>query len=192
MKYLSIDIETTGLDSEEHSVIEFAAVLEDTNNILPLEELPSFSCLVEHHTYKGTPYALAMHKEIFTELALSSDKRTRLVVKHYQLAEIFHKWLSDNGLAGLTIGPIKIIVAGKNFGTFDTLFLENLPNWDKYVIILQRILDPAILFWEPFTDEALPNLSECKKRAGLSSSYVAHTAKEDALDVIEVLRTKYK
>ena len=35
MRYISIDLETTGLDSENNQIIEFGAVLEDTNNILP-------------------------------------------------------------------------------------------------------------------------------------------------------------
>lgn len=36
MKYVSIDIETTGLNPEVHQVIELAAVLEDTENLRPI------------------------------------------------------------------------------------------------------------------------------------------------------------
>jgi hypothetical protein len=43
MKYVSIDIETGGLDAR-YSLLEFAAVVEDTADQLPLEELPTFHC----------------------------------------------------------------------------------------------------------------------------------------------------
>lgn len=191
MRYISIDIETLGLDPLNHSTIQFGAVLEDTENVLPLADLPRFECLVSHHNYVGTPYAMAMHHELFVELA-KGDKSTKLIVSHFRLAEQFHDWLKSHGFLEKGNGTIQINVAGKNFATFDKLFLEQLPNWHKNIVITQRILDPAILYWDAFTDDKLPNLEECKKRAGLSTTTVAHTAVEDALDVIELLRLKYK
>ena len=58
MKYVSIDIETTGLDPETCQILQVGAVIEDTQNLLPLEELPKFNCIVEHPAYTGSPYAL--------------------------------------------------------------------------------------------------------------------------------------
>lgn len=190
MRYISIDIETLGLDPLSHSTIQFGAVIEDTKNILPLNELPRFECLISHRDYHGTPFAMAMHHELFKELA-QGKLSTKLIVEHSKVAEEFAKFLKDNSVEK-NGGCYKINVAGKNFATFDKLFLEQLPDWKKHIQITQRILDPAILFWDPLTDETLPNLEECKRRAGLSTTKVAHTAVEDALDVIELLRTKYK
>ena len=51
MKYVSIDIETTGLDPETCQTIQIGAGIEDTNNPLPIEDLPRFKCLVEHPQY---------------------------------------------------------------------------------------------------------------------------------------------
>ena len=42
MKYISIDIETTGLDPENCQILSIGAVIEDTLNQLPFEELPTF------------------------------------------------------------------------------------------------------------------------------------------------------
>ena len=41
MKYISIDIETTGLDRDLCQVLSIGAVIEDTNNIKPLEFEPT-------------------------------------------------------------------------------------------------------------------------------------------------------
>jgi DNA polymerase III epsilon subunit-like protein len=61
---------------------------------------------------------------------------------------------------------VHITCAGKNFGTFDKLFLEKLPRWKQVFRIRQRILDPSVLFVDWKNDESLPGLSDCKKRAG--------------------------
>jgi hypothetical protein len=89
-----------------------------------------------------------------------------------------------------SIKPILINVAGKNFGTFDKLFLEKLPWWKKLIQPKQRIIDPAILCCDWNNDEALPSLKQCKDRLGITGE-VAHNALEDAWDVIQVLRKYY-
>jgi hypothetical protein len=86
--------------------------------------------------------------------------------------------------------PITINVAGKNFGTFDKLFLQQLPWWQKLIRVRQRILDPGILFVDWKNDESIPSLFTCKERAGVEG-IVTHNALEDAWDVIELLRKKY-
>jgi hypothetical protein len=86
--------------------------------------------------------------------------------------------------------PITLNVAGKNFGTFDKLFLQELPWWKKLIRTRQRVLDPAILMVDWKKDTSLPNLTTCKERAGIEG-VVTHNALEDAWDVIEVLRKFY-
>lgn len=80
--------------------------------------------------------------------------------------------------------------AGKNFATFDKLFLEKLPRWKQVFKIRQRIIDPTILFTDWDEDESLPSLSVCKERAGFNN-VVSHNALEDSWDVVELLRTQY-
>lgn len=91
-----------------------------------------------------------------------------------------------NGL----VKPIKINAAGKNFGTFDKLFLQELPWWKKLIITRQRIVDPAILCCKFDEDDTLPSLNQCKERLGIHGD-VTHNALEDAWDVIQVLRNFY-
>ena len=91
---------------------------------------------------------------------------------------------------GSNTKPILINVAGKNFGTFDKLFLEKLPWWKKLIQPKQRIIDPAILACQWDKDDYLPSLNECKKRLDITGE-VSHNALEDAWDVIQILRKFY-
>lgn len=83
-----------------------------------------------------------------------------------------------------------LTVAGKNFATFDKLFLEKLPRWNQVFKIRQRIIDPTILFTDWKNDESLPGLITCKERAKIGGE-VTHNAIEDAWDVVELMRTQY-
>ena len=91
---------------------------------------------------------------------------------------------------GTKMKPLLINVAGKNFGTFDHVFLKKLPWWQKLIIAKQRIIDPAVLCCDWKNDEELPSLSVCKSRVGVDGK-VSHNALEDAWDVIQVLRDSY-
>ncbi len=193
MIYISIDTETGGLDWDNHSLLEFGAIIEDTKKQLSFDEIPKFSVLLEHpgDKYVGSSFALAMHHEIFKELSSPPNKRTMNVIPFNKLGLMFYSWLKENSKYDFSkTGPVKIVVAGKNFGTFDKRFLDNNPDFNKYIRIDSRIVDPAILYYNDEVDENLPNLSECKKRAGLSKITVDHRAINDAWDVIEVLRGK--
>jgi hypothetical protein len=130
-----------------------------------------------------------------------------------QIVEGFYRWLYDNGMVELDPNflnqmvtrdengkiypmitsktkPVTINVAGKNFASFDKHFIERLPRWKQLIKMRNRILDPAILFVDWKSDEALPGLNLCKERSKIEGE-VTHNALEDAIDVVSVLRTKY-
>jgi oligoribonuclease len=228
MKYVSIDIETTGLDPINHKTLSIGAIIEDTNNPLPFEELPKFHVAILHNELVGSPFAINMNKDLIETIvqyqtANSQDEKNDLVqmtgmqfMSIDKVVESFFYFLYDNGLAksdnplfpmvsetikvinGKTypiLGPNtkteSITVAGKNFGTSDKLFLENLPNWKRHIRTKNRIIDPSILFVDWENDNCLPSLNECKQRAGIAGE-VTHNALEDAWDVIQTLRKTYK
>lgn len=196
MKYVSIDLETTGLDPGIHQIVEFAAVQDDLQNPqIPVDELPSIQILIYHPNYIVSPFVTRMHKDIWemvadinpSELALAIAEYSHLgkypadkVGEHYvttmeHLSTIFLDWLGTSD---------KITVAGKNFATFDKLFLPEAI--DKR--IRQRVADPGILYLEP-GDQVIPNTDECLKRAGISKT-TSHRALADARDVCRLLRNK--
>jgi oligoribonuclease len=211
MKYISIDIETTGLNPEKHKVLSFGAIMEDTNNILPYEELPKFHVYIDHYELVGSAYALAMNCEILE--VISGRKESDIeVIKPDELAPLFFDWLWKNHMRydkpldiasnvrfvdgesypmiNVKTKPIHVTVAGKNFGTFDKPFLEKMPWWQKLIRIRQRVIDPAILFTDWENDITLPNLETCKERSHFEK-FVTHDALDDAWDVIRLCRVIY-
>jgi oligoribonuclease (3'-5' exoribonuclease) len=222
MIYVSIDIETSGLDHEKHKVLSIGAIIEDTEKKLPYEECPKFNAIVLQNEIIGSPRAITMNKEIISMIGdyLEGDDESRQNLQTHSdysfyesddVVKQFYYWLETNGLGyGLmnsghygksqdgkwlplinsATKPITLNVAGKNFGTFDKLFLQELPWWQKLIRTRQRVLDPAILMVDWKSDKSLPNLTQCKERAGVSG-IVTHNALEDAWDVIEVLRKFY-
>jgi hypothetical protein len=65
--------------------------------------------------------------------------------------------------------------------------LEKVKDW-KNVSFLHRVLDPAILYYQP-GDMTLPDSKRCMERAGLAGE-VAHTALQDAEMVVRLIRHK--
>lgn len=222
MRYISIDIETTGLDPEKNKVISVAAIIEDTENKLPFDQCPKFNVAILQNELIGSARAITINKQLISEIADYQDANieTRKVidseseykfVREDDVAKEFYWWLDENGFGfgfdnsggyGIVVDgktkpaingttkPITINVAGKNFSTFDMLFLKQLPWWQKLIKIRQRVLDPSILVVDWKNDTSLPNLKQCKERTGIEG-IVTHNALEDAWDVIEVMRKFY-
>lgn len=218
MIYVSIDIETSGLDPVKNSVLSIGAIIEDTEKKLPWNEIPKFDAIVLQNEIVGSPRALTMNKKLIENIGdwLEGDtmKKAELSVQTQSefwekedVVKAFYTFLWNNGFSTLDspsmhvdgklkpiidsrTKPITINVAGKNFGTFDKLFLQELPWWQKLIRTRQRVLDPAILYCDWKNDTALPSLTACKERAGIYG-LVTHNALEDAWDVIEVLRKFY-
>jgi len=213
MKYLSIDIETSGLDPENNQILSIGAIIEDTENRLPFDEIPKFHVCILTDQLTGSPFALDMNRELIESMvhyqtAEDQDEKNDLVnmtgmqfLQRDNVVESFYDFLFRNGVVenvdfpinpGLSskMKPVTINVAGKNFGTFDKLFLERLPRWKQAIRIRQRIIDPSILFIDWKADNAMPSLNTCKVRAKIGG-IVTHNAIEDAWDVIQLLRTQY-
>lgn len=224
MKYLSIDIETTGLNPEKHQILSIGVIVEDTARKLPFELLPKFHCAVVSDEITGGLFALNMNKDLIgliNKWNISSDEEKEKIerdcgmifckedevvehlfnflFKNYKFSDLPTRLANDTtrllpreafSVVKTTGAKINLNVAGKNFATFDKLFLERLPRWKQVFNIHQRILDPAIFFTDWQVDERLPNLSTCKQRAGLSD-IITHNAVEDAFDVVQLLRTQY-
>jgi len=185
MRYVSIDIETTGLDPQENDIIEFGAVLDDLSSSTPIKMLPRFHCYFVRPFYNGSPFALSMHPKIFRRIADRESGYT--YISATKLGHRFQNFLLKNGYKK-DHDKICITAAGKNFGAFDLQFLKFKTDFLKHVEVRHRILDPAVLYLER-GDAVIPGTSECKSRANLEKN-VAHTAIEDAIDVIKLLRCK--
>lgn len=190
MIYVSIDLETTGLDPEENQILEFGAVIEDTSKCLPYDELPKFQVYIDNgDLIKGNAFALQMNHAILKRIATFEDGYT--YIDPEDLGDFFAHFLEENGFKRNTdTEKFHINVAGKNFGAFDLQFLNNNFNFNEDIKISHRIIDPAMLYVDWSADKSIPNLLQCKERAGVAGE-VTHNAVDDAIDVIKVLRPFY-
>jgi oligoribonuclease len=190
MRYVSIDLETTGTRPDRHQIIEFGAVIENTNQATDLQNLPRFKRIVKHAEYTGQAFAFNLNARIFQELVKPTGAAT--VCQAQELAIEFKDFLINNGFEPEENGRIYIQAAGKNFASFDLLFLNQLPNWRDHIRISHKILDPVMYYVDYDADESLPSLEECKRRAGFEDPTVTHDALDDALDVVRLLRQHYR
>ena len=211
MKYVSIDLETTGLNPDNIyddvgnilspgcQILEFGAVLEDTNNIIPIDQLPFYHAYITqpNDIISGSVFAIHMNVGIIEKIKnkkILEDKFNFVGID--DLAQSFLFWLSKHGFEIKTSsnGGYKysetITVAGKNFSGFDKMFLNKVPNFNKFIKIRHRVIDPSIFFIDWKKDNAPPSLDDCKIRAGIDG-VVSHLAVDDAKDVIKLLRKSY-
>lgn len=184
MKLLSIDIETTGLDHEHCQILEIGAVLFDPAPI-PGKSDPwkFFECLVKHDRYVCEPFAAQLNCEIFKEL--SGVKKTHIPIYSKGMASAkFSLWLQS---LGVNNDGNTVTVVGKNYSSFDSRFLEKLPNW-SFMPFERRVLDLGSLFFQP-GDQKIKDLKGCLEKVGVSVE-IGHRALQDAQDVATAI-TRY-
>lgn len=181
--YVSIDIETTGLNPSICQILEIGAVFE--NWAAPVHELNVFNCYVKNVPVIGEPYALSMpHNEEILRTIATGDTDIPIMLPH-QVSHALRVWLAND--CGCRPGE-RFTPAGKNFGSFDLQFLKNLPGWSDHVKLRHRVIDPGMLYWEP-GDLTVPDMKTCMGRAG-REGVVTHNAVEDAREVIRLIRFK--
>lgn len=192
MKYVSLDLETTGLDSNLHQIIEIACVIDDLRKPVDIESLGSgnrahgFSTLVVHENYNFSHWAMKTHLKngLINELLTRVGQAGQMGPS--QAGGWLIQFLTSHSLYEAIQGK-RPTVAGKNFARFDAPFLLKLhgfsigQEWWHH-----RSLDVGSLYAKA-TDTELPSTEECLKRAGLKSGG-NHRAMDDALDVVRLVR----
>lgn len=180
MKYVSLDIETTCLRPSPDHILMVSMVVEDTLADTPVEELPHFTAFVNLPHVSGDVYALAMNGWILEIIAGRTDGQ-------YPVLGFNETWAEAHRFLTVHFGPTaRITAAGKNVAGFDLPFLPR----DLRDRFRHRVIDPGSLFLNFREDKAPPDLLTCLTRAGIDKP-VAHDAREDAMDVIRLLRTRY-
>lgn len=188
MKYVSVDVETSGVKWWKGcQVLSLGAVIDDMSS--PVSMLPRYHALVAWDDIYGEPFALGMNAEIIKKIADKKCKEKK--VKPEDLGRDFAAFLVDNGYKKTynpSIGEevVSIVVGGKNFGSFDRMFLMNHPEFDKSVSFVARVYDPCSM-WHELDDERPPDLATCLSRAGIEKT-VTHDALDDAIDVVQCIR----
>ena len=113
MKYISIDVETTGLDPENCQILSIGAVIEDTHLPIPFEDLPKFHAVIKRENVSGSIFALNMNRDLIQAMKDHSEARTdeakKLVEKSFgakfyhedEVVEALYQFCYRNGLVDL-------------------------------------------------------------------------------------------
>ena len=84
MVYVSIDIETTGL-GENTQTLSIGLVVEDTNNLIPFEELPKLEIAIIHERLEGEIFALNMNRDLISDILSYKIAKTALERKDIEV-----------------------------------------------------------------------------------------------------------
>jgi DNA polymerase III epsilon subunit-like protein len=158
MKYVSIDLETTGLEKDRYQILSFGAIIEDTEKKLPFSEIPKFHAAILHNELSGSPFALNMNKKIIEAIvryqtAENQDEKNDLVKStgmefchEDQVVERFYRWLYDNGMVELDPnylnqmvtrdenGKIYPMITSKTKPVIINVAGKNFASFDKHFI----------------------------------------------------------
>jgi oligoribonuclease (3'-5' exoribonuclease) len=187
--YISLDIETAGLDIDS-TILEIGLVL-DSGDGTPLESLQT---LRAHPAFdyieKANPVALNINRDLLAELAKNPGQPIKQIFP--QIEAVFERagdlafsWDEANSKAKPSR---RVQVAGKNVASFDLPRLRHqFPCLDRLFnkTLQHRTLDVGSMYasrfgYTPSLQEILDLISDNKT--------VAHTAVEDALDVVRAIR----
>lgn len=187
MNVLHLDIETTGLDFDRHQIVEIGMVYDTFDR--PINELSTFQFYVKHETYVIDPFCLKMHAQRWADIEKNG-------VKCGEVGDLIVKWLQTLNLTWTfeddkTKSKTTLNLCGKNVAGFDYQFLRIAGIWNNLrrngYHVRHRMLDIGSMYGKS-TDDCLPDLSECCKRAGFSDTNVQHNAIDDCMMTVKLLR----
>ncbi len=203
MKFMSLDIETTGLNPLADPVLEVGAIAVDTNT--KPSSWPTFHVVINHRRIQGDIYAINLNARLFEIIKEYQEDPNGSEIEVIKPEDFLQKFLQFVKKAGYKSKNehYTLTLAGKNVMNFDVPFLQEHMN--KYcntnfgaiadtdtgdpIRFRKRAIDPALLYVNFMTDENLPSMSDCKKRAFLPE-VVTHNALEDAWDVVYLVLAK--
>ena len=76
MKYVSIDLETTGLNAEKYQILTFSGILENTEKKLSLEQCPKINIYILRDEIIGSPFAINMNSRIIASISRYQNLKT--------------------------------------------------------------------------------------------------------------------
>lgn len=175
-KYLSIDIETSGTNSATDQILEIAAVVETGDWSVPVAELPHFRTAVLHDPIVGDAEAILMNARLIHEMCADPPPpNIRNALLQFRVFVEAH----------FPVGE-RVTIAGKNYNSFDAKFLTRHEAFPA-AFFRHRVIDAGNLWFDPATDDKIPDTATCLARAGLPVE-VNHDALADARAVVELVR----
>lgn len=196
--YLSVDIETTGLNRQKSEVLELGLVA-DLGIGRSVADLPKYNLVLDNPFYEySEPFAMNMNARLIAAQVNHEVVKTKpseafeIVInltKHIAKASL--DW--DNNNPNVQWKAEKIQIAGKNASVFDVPVLNQyfirkgidpkfLEEWQKYC--MHRFIDVGNLYARYFG--YVPDMNQVNHITGRGP--VRHQAMEDAIDNVFAVR----
>lgn len=134
MIYVSIDIETTGLNPETCQILSIGLAVEDTSCVAPIEKIPTLEIGILRERIEGEIYAINLNRELISDIlrykkAKSDEEREmicqqtkRIYLKEDEVVVAIFRFLYDNRALELDnedffLG-LREVVNGKSYPAF--------------------------------------------------------------------------
>lgn len=171
MKIFSIDLETTGLNTKSDQILQIGCVYFDTNE--PFDRREKRGWIIKWERICGHPRALTMNRDLIRTIDQQPDQCYYYAHAMNELTTFIRSKFDHD------IPKVKFMAAGKNFASFDNMFL----SWPEICKPHHRTLDPGSMY--VYKSDCLPpTLEQCCQRAGvIYDKTKAHDAVYDA-DVV--------
>jgi len=198
MHIISLDLETTGLDTEKSHVLHIGAVFEDTEakELLPIDQLPSFEAIIDIHEYThAEPMAMVLnaplieavekHKRNSKEATNTAGFESKIKYKDreawfYNTEEAW--WRLFDWIMKISPYSDETVLAGKNISKFDYQFM---PQRCRVLFHYRHLELGSAIMGSEYGDWTRKNLPGFTK---FSENDHAHDALIDAQANIRVLR----
>lgn len=195
--YVSLNIETTGIDPDTCDVLSLAAVLDTGEGTV--DDLPFIHMRLLHEKVQGDveTFSWESHRALLKDIHEGErtpaeypiDAQWDGNVRPTSMVKTFHWWLAEHhpewDSSGLVPQMTPITLAGKNVRGFDVSFLDAHFGFSEATPIHHRAIDLGSVYWTP--EGGVPSTKECAERAGLDYEY-RHDALYNARFVVRALR----
>lgn len=194
IRIVSVDIETSGFHPRQNNVLEVAAIVgsldkADAANL----RFAHFHCFLQHEQVVWDPSTLDFHRrngwfeyrdEMIKHNNVPMLNDDAFITKFGMFLAEYDCWDQSNSDPKLRYSATAV---GKNFGSFDLQFLENIYGFRKCKFFRHRAIDLGNLLWLPKVDgNVLPSSEVCAKLID-SSGQVKHRAMDDAMLMLYLL-----
>jgi oligoribonuclease (3'-5' exoribonuclease) len=175
--YISIDIETSGLNIQKSKVLEIGAVYDD--GIKNISDLDVYSVIIDWPFLDWAEIpALVLNKDLLVDIYNKKGNCKSPNDAFQGLINFIDKFKQNT----------KIQIAGKNVGSFDIPILLNNMSPEQSIkfksMIQHRTIDVGSIYFHKFGYNA--SLDEINKY--IDYKPVSHKALEDAINVVYAIR----
>jgi oligoribonuclease (3'-5' exoribonuclease) len=175
--YISLDIETTGLNIEKAKILEIGAVYDD--GIKNIHELQTYSVIIDWPFLDWAEIpALVLNKDLLTNIYTKKGNCKSPKDAFDGLIHFINQFKSGKNIQ----------IAGKNVANFDIpILLNNMSTEQSKLfenIIQHRTIDVGSIYYPIFGYN--PSLDEINKY--IQYKPVSHKALEDAINVVYAIR----